>query len=65
MQIAEKYDVIYKKGQPSAVIIGLDDFEDILEKIDDQEDLDYIRKIKSTEEFRNFNSFLEELKEDV
>lgn len=65
MLVEEKYDIVYKKGKPSAVIIDIDEFEKMLENIEDKEDSDYITQIKEHEELRDFDSFLEDLSINV
>ncbi len=38
--------VIYKDGKPTAVILDLEDYEELLEKIEDWEDLQAIEEIR-------------------
>lgn len=61
MEFDQKYDIVYKKGKPSAVILNLDDFIKILERLEDYDDLKDIKEIEGKEQFRSFESFLEEI----
>lgn len=48
-----------KNGKPNAVIINIEDYREMLERLEDKEDLDELRKIRSgNPSFRKFEDFL-------
>ncbi len=45
-------DIIFRDGKPSAVILDIDEYEELLKQIDDTDDLAYLKKInQKPEEF--------------
>lgn len=56
-----KPQVVMKNGRPNAVIIDIKDYQKLLERLEDKEDIaDLERMRKSSLHFRNFNDFLAE-----
>jgi len=40
-------DIVYRDGKPAAVIIELDDYEALLEQIEDVDDVAYLEELRS------------------
>ena len=40
-------DIVYRNGKPAAVIVELDEYEELLEQIEDAEDLAYLKELRS------------------
>lgn len=56
-----KPQVIMKNGKPNAVIIDIRDYQNMLERLEDKEDLADLEKMrKSGLYFRKFDDFLSE-----
>ncbi|TAN43518.1 MAG: type II toxin-antitoxin system Phd/YefM family antitoxin [Nitrospirae bacterium] len=56
-----KPQVIMKNGKPNAVIIDIRDYQNMLEKLEDKEDLADLQKMrKGGLHFRKFDDFLAE-----
>jgi PHD/YefM family antitoxin component YafN of YafNO toxin-antitoxin module len=55
--------IIYKEGKPTAVILDIDVYEDLLEKLEDYEDLRAIEEIKKQRplEYTPLEDYLKEL----
>jgi len=52
-------EVIYKGNKPVSVIIDINEYKDLLERLDDIEDLNYIERVKDKElKFRKLDDFL-------
>jgi hypothetical protein len=65
MKIKEP-EMIYKGGKPTAVILPLADYEELLERIEDAADLRWLRKTRSQEAtYRPFSEYLKENKRRV
>ena len=61
-----RLQVIVENGEPSAVIIGIEDYRDMLEQLedlDDLKDLDQMRK--KPLDFKKLDDFLEEYSPSV
>ncbi|MCK4858949.1 MAG: type II toxin-antitoxin system Phd/YefM family antitoxin [Candidatus Omnitrophica bacterium] len=57
----EKPQFVIKEGKPTAVILGIKTFEELLERIEDVEDLAELKRIKKGSlKFRKFEDFLAE-----
>jgi prevent-host-death family protein len=58
--------VIYKEGKPTAVILDIEEYEEILEKLQDWEDIKYIEEIKKQGdlEFIPLEDILKEIGEE-
>jgi PHD/YefM family antitoxin component YafN of YafNO toxin-antitoxin module len=60
MKIKEP-ETIYKGGKPTAVILPLAQYEELLERVEDAADSKYLRKIRSQgATFRPFTDYLKE-----
>ena len=56
-----KPQVVMKNGRPDAVIIDIKDYQKLLERLEDKEDLaDLIKMRKGSLRFRKFDDFLAE-----
>jgi len=54
--------VIYKGNKPVSVIIDIDEYKEILERLDDIEDINYLEGLKNKSlKFRKLNDFLNEI----
>lgn len=54
-------EIIIRDGQPSAVIIDIDEYQEILERLEDVEDLKMLEEIrKKPLKFRKLDDFLKE-----
>ena len=52
-------EIVMKNGKPTAVILKIKDYEELLEKAEDAEDLKYLRKLRSKPmKFRKLDDFL-------
>ncbi len=63
---AKPPDMIFRNGKPTAVILDIDDYTALLERLedaDDQAELEQIRK--QPLEFKSLNDFLKEYSTDV
>jgi PHD/YefM family antitoxin component YafN of YafNO toxin-antitoxin module len=57
--VKNKPQLIMKNGKPNAVIINIEDYREMLERLEDKEDLDDLIKIRSgIQSFRKFEDFL-------
>jgi len=57
--VKTKPQLIMKNGKPNAVIIDIEDYRKMLERLEDKEDLDDLIKIRSSiPSFRRFEDFL-------
>jgi len=54
--------IIYENGKPSSVILGIDDYIEMLERLEDMEDIKMLKEMrKKPLKFRRLDDFLEEL----
>ncbi|MDP8240430.1 MAG: type II toxin-antitoxin system Phd/YefM family antitoxin [Candidatus Hatepunaea meridiana] len=54
-------DVIYREGKPAAVILNIDDYEELLEQIEDTEDIAYLQELRRNRmEFISLEDLLKE-----
>ena len=59
-------DIIYHKGKLKAVILDIDDYEEILERLEDLEDLLYIQELRRRKtSYRDLDDILNEMGENV
>ena len=59
--LKSKPQVIMKNGRPNAVIIDIKDYQKLLERLEDKEDLtDLVKMRKGGLRFRKFDDFLAE-----
>jgi prevent-host-death family protein len=64
--VKTKPQLIMKNGKPNAVIIDIEDYRKMLERLEDKEDLDDLVKIRSgIQSFRKFEDFLTEQNNNV
>lgn len=57
--VKTKPQLIMKNGKPNAVIIDIEDYRKMLERLEDKEDLDDLIKIRSgIPSYRKFEDFL-------
>ncbi len=63
---AKSPEVIYRNDKPVSVIIDLEEYKKILERLEDIEDLRFINKIKNKLlKFRKLDDFLAEYNSNV
>ena len=63
---AKSPEVIYRNDKPVSVIIDLEEYKKMLERLEDIEDLRYINKIKNKHlKFRKLDDFLAEYDSNV
>ena len=61
--LAKKPQFVIKEGKPTAVILSIRDYEELLQRVEDAEDLVELRRLrKTTLKFRPFEEFLKEQK---
>jgi PHD/YefM family antitoxin component YafN of YafNO toxin-antitoxin module len=59
-------EIVLRQGKPSAVILGIDHYQQILERIEDVEDLEMLKRMrKKPLKFRRLEDFLKEYSPDV
>lgn len=42
------YEFVFRKGKPTAVILGIDEYEELLERLEDTENLKLLEEMKKT-----------------
>jgi PHD/YefM family antitoxin component YafN of YafNO toxin-antitoxin module len=64
--LKNKPSIILRDGKPSAVILELEDYEELLQRLQDYEDIAYIEQIKKEGnlEFISLDDFLKEIGEE-
>ena len=63
---AKSPEVIYRNDKPVSVIIDLEEYKKMLERLEDIEDIKYINKIKNKLlKFRKLDDFLAEYNSNV
>ena len=59
-------EIVLREGKPSAVILDIDDYREMLERLDDLEDLNMLKEMrKRTLKFRKLEDFLKEYQPGV
>ena len=54
-------EIVLKEGKPAAVILDIDEYQEMLERLEDAEDLKILEKVrKKPLNFRKLEEFLEE-----
>ena len=54
-------EVILRNGKPAAVILGIDEYREMLERLEDMEDLKALERMRQrTLKFRSLEDFLKE-----
>ena len=52
-------EIVLKNGKPSAVILGIDEYQETLERLEDLEDLRYLQNVrKQGTRFKSLEDFL-------
>ena len=60
------HEIILKDGEPKAVIIDLKEYQEMLERLEDMDDLKVLQKIRQKPlRFRKFEEFIKEYKPSV
>ncbi|MGK7945261.1 MAG: type II toxin-antitoxin system Phd/YefM family antitoxin [Microcystaceae cyanobacterium] len=63
---AKEPEIVLRNGKPVAVILDIDVYQEILEKLEATEDLEILGKMRQEKlEFRSLDDFLQEYKPDV
>ena len=56
-----KHEVIYRDGKPAAVILEIGEYEELLERIEDSDDLRALREMRKRPlKFRKLDEFLKD-----
>lgn len=59
-------EIVLKEGKPAAVILDIDEYQEMLERLEDAEDLKILEKMrKKPLNFRKLEEFLEEYRQSV
>lgn len=59
-------EIVVRDGKPVAVIVGIDEYQEMLEKIEDLEGLKALERLRQEPlEFRPLDDFLKEYPSDV
>ena len=59
-------EVVYRQNKPVAVILDINIYQDMLERLEDAEDLKMLKEMRSQPlEFRKFDDFLAEYESNV
>ncbi len=59
-------EIVLRDGKPAAVILDIDAYQEVLERLEDVEDLKILEEMrKQTVEFRKLEDFLEEYQPSV
>jgi PHD/YefM family antitoxin component YafN of YafNO toxin-antitoxin module len=59
-------EIILREGRPAAVILEIDDYEEMLERLEEQEDLRALEKMRKRPlKFRKLEDFIKEYKPRV
>ena len=57
-----KPEIVLRNGKPSAVILGIREYEEMLERLEDAEDLRWLRKLrKAPRHARDFEEVVAEI----
>jgi PHD/YefM family antitoxin component YafN of YafNO toxin-antitoxin module len=59
-------EIVLREGKPSAVILDIDDYREILERLEDVEDLNMLKEMRKRPlKFRKLEDFLKEYEPSV
>jgi len=59
-------EIVLRDGKPAAVILDIDAYQEVLERLEDVEDLKILEEMrKQTVEFRKLEDFLEEYQPSI
>ena len=62
----KSHEIILKDGEPKAVILDIKEYQEILERLEDMDDLKVLQKIRQKPlRFRKFEEFIKEYKPSV
>lgn len=62
-KVLKEPEVVMKGGKPISVILPIADYEALIERLEDAEDIAYLRDVrKKKTEFRPFSDYLKERK---
>ena len=62
----KSHEIILKDGKPKAVILDIGEYQEMLERLEDREDLKTLEKMRKRPlRFRGFEEFLREYKPSV
>lgn len=54
-------EIVFRNGQPAAVILDIDEYQDMLERLEDLDDLAMLKELREKPlKFRSLHEFLEE-----
>jgi prevent-host-death family protein len=54
-------EIVMRGGKPTAVILGIEEYRELLERAEDAEDLKMLREMRKRPlKFRNFDDFLKD-----
>lgn len=66
MRARKQPEVIYRNGEPAAVILDIRKYQEMLERLEDAEDLEMLRQMrKKPLRFRTLEEFLREYSPSV
>jgi len=64
--IHKKPYLVYRDDKQVAVIMDINDYNEILERLDDEEDIEYLRTVREKPpQYRSFNEYLSEHSKNV
>jgi hypothetical protein len=56
-------EVIFHKGLPVGVVLGIDDYQWLIDRVEDKHDLEFLAKLRSQpRQYRDFQELLEDRK---
>jgi PHD/YefM family antitoxin component YafN of YafNO toxin-antitoxin module len=63
MKTLQEPEIVTRKGKPVSVIIPLDQYREILERLEDAEDVAYLKRLRQKPlSFRSLDSYLTDRK---
>ena len=61
MRASKQPELIYRDGEPVAVIVDIDSYEEMLERLEDADDLQALQEMRKRPlQFRTLEEFLQE-----
>lgn len=61
-KVLKEPEVVTRGGKPVSVILPIADYEALIERLEDAEDIAYLRDVRKKTEFRPFSDYLKERK---
>jgi PHD/YefM family antitoxin component YafN of YafNO toxin-antitoxin module len=59
-------EIVFREGKPSAVILDIDGYREMLERLEDLEDLNMLKEMRNSPlKFKKLEEFLEEYQPSV